>query len=271
MTHSSFGLVTTSLLALVGVAACSPASSSDAEADTTYSVGSAGCTLDASLSVSNEPALTWNSCIMHYDAMSHVVTWQLLPPSSSGSLISPAAGAIVLSFDRDAPENSTFSLAGIVSPLPASVPSGQTVFAFGTKGGRAGGTGSVAIGSNVVDAAGGGGGDLSGELSVTLTNGGTLSGSFTASARTVAATGGGGASGGSSGSSGSAGSSGSSGASGGSCFDSSQCNGLVTSCANGGQGACYCAAACACAAACDKSCQAANSASAQSTNTPCAY
>jgi hypothetical protein len=246
-------LVTATLLACASKDAAS-------DAGTTYTVSSTACTLESTLKVSNEPALTWTGCAMHYDATGHVVTWQLLPGGgASGSLISPAAGAIVVSFDRDAPENTTFQLANIVSPLPASVPSGQTVFAYGTAGGRAGGTGSVAIGSNVVDPAGAGG-DLSGNFAVKLTNGGTLSGDFKAAARP----------GGAAGSSG--GSSGSSGSSGGKvCFDSSKCSALVTSCGNGGQGACYCAAACACAAACDTSCQASNSASARSTNTPCPY
>ena len=218
---------------LLMIAACSSAEAGDDD-ESTYSLGSSACTLQSSLSASSDPTLKWSGCIVHYDADSHIVTWQLLPAGGGGgSLLSPAANVIVLSFDRDAPENTTFSTARVVSPLPASVPPAQTVFAYGTAVGWEGGIGTVDVGSNVVDTHGGGG-SLSGAVSIKLTNGATVTGSFEANARAQSNSagdtnaGGGGAGGG--------------GAAGG-CADHGKICQSTGNCANGGQFACYCAAA----------------------------
>ena len=218
-------------LALIGTA-CS--SVGGADEGTTYSLGSTACTLQSSLTVSNDASIKWSGCTMHYDADAHVVTWQLVPAGgSSGSLLSPGANVVVFSFDRDAPENSTFRTAGFISPLPASVPAGQTVFAYGTSGGREGGNGQTDVGSNVVSQTGGGG-SLSGDVSIKLTNGATLSGSFQAAAGDVGGvSSGGGTSGGSTGSNTGAGN----------CSDNGASCKSTGNCANGGQYACYCAAA----------------------------
>lgn len=221
--------LTAVLLTALAVSACSSTSSS---ADsTTYTLESSACTLKSSLSVSDRPSVQWAGCRMHYDADAHVVTWQLLPSGGGGgSLISPGADVVVLSFDGNALENTTFPLANVVSPLPASVPVSQTVFAYGTAGGRAGGTGTADIGSNVVYT-NGLGGDLSGSLSIKLTSGATLTGEFSASARkSEAASSGGGSSGGGGGASGS-------------CSDNGASCSSTGNAANGGQRASYCAAA----------------------------
>lgn len=225
---------------------CSSKTPSTGNSMSSFETSVADCKLQSSIAISGSNG-TWNSCRVRFDSDSKVYTWQFLTPNTSGSWLSPGAGWITLSFNLDSPENASLATANIVSELPAQVDVNQVVLVYTTPTKtRAGGTGSIDVGSNFVSA---GGSSLAATFHVQLASLGALTGSATA---TVAAA--------------------QSGGGGGSCTgDTSVCNTYVQQCQGGGQGPCYCAAACTCAASCDTTCQQQNHASASSVGFPCPY
>jgi hypothetical protein len=228
---------------------------------TTYDLGPSACTLQSSLHLSTNASETWTGCQLHYEASNQVYTWQLLPPGTSGSLSSPGPGWITLSLNGNSPENATISLGSVISPQPASVPIDQVIFVYGLSGGqRAGGTGSLSVGSNNVNT-NGGGGALSAQFNVQLTGGGVLTGSMSAVAAAAQASA---SSGGTS--------DGSSGSGGGSC-NQNACTDYMNMCSGNptSQAPCYCAAACDCACSSDSTCEQQNKASAAQLGTTCTY
>ncbi len=250
------------LSVLLGLSACESSTSNGHS----YELGPSECQLTSSLS--GPSGTTWSGCEMSFDASNVTYTWVLMPPGTSGSILSPGNGWIVMTLDANSPENATLSLSGQISTMPASVPIDQIVFVYGTSGGRMGGTGSVAVGSNVVNI-NGLGGDLAGQMNVRLMDGTTISGSFSAHAAAAGA-GGGGGGGGSGGGGGGGG--------GGSCSAARQqtCQNLTSQCSSCGgapacQQACYCAAACDCACAGNTSCEQSNRASALMYGPACSY
>lgn len=195
----------------------------------------------------------WVGCRAHFSGSpSNVLTMQFVTPGTTGSFIAPGPGWLTISVSVDSFEHTTLSIDNRdATVLPTNVsPTSAAVYYFDKNGRKSFASGSLRVGRNTVytalyqvvfDAS-------LDDVTVNVNSLALVPTKLGGSIQLAPAGAGGGAGG-----------------------SQASCAALTNQCVEGGQAACYCAAACECYNAGDATCEMQNLQSAMQLGTSCSY